>query len=243
MALRRIALGAARRVLAPRGAGIFGESAHGGPRSPFVRFCAGGSSGPDDGNERGDDGEDAAGADAPVAEVESPVWNVPDDAPSPETHARASSSSPVGQDGDRTSDGKDDPARGKKFVPYFVRAGNAAGADGGDTDADAPQRERRGEQRGGSAARRRWDESENLFVRNLPPDFSAARLAKLFRQHGDVLFTKYVADVERSPYGFVRFKSKDDAATAVAALHGVKLGGDGVGPATAPLEVLSLIHI
>ena len=76
MALRRIALGAARRVLAPRGAGIFGESAHGGPRSPFVRFCAGGSSGPDDGNERGDDGEDAAGADAPVAEVESPVWNL-----------------------------------------------------------------------------------------------------------------------------------------------------------------------
>ena len=239
MALRRIALGAARRVLAPRGAGIFGESAHGGPRRPpFVRFCAGGgSSGPNDGNERGDDGEDAAGADAPVAEVESPVWNVPDDAPSPETHARASSSSPVGQDGDRTSDGKDDPARGKKFVPYFVRAGNAAGADGGDTDADAPQRERRGEQRGGSAARRRWDESENLFVRNLPPDFSAAKLAKLFRQHGDVLSAKYVADVERSPYGFVRFKSKDDAAVAVAELHGVKLGGDGVGPATAPLEV------
>ena len=115
-------------------------------------------------------------------------------------------------------------------MPYFVRAGNAAGAGGGDADADAPSRERRGERRGGSATRRRWDESENLFVRNLPPDFSAAKLAKLFRQHGDVLFTKYVADVERSPYGFVRFKSKDDAATAVAALHGVKLGGDGVGP-------------
>ena len=142
MALRRIALGAARRVLAPRGAGIFGESAHGGPRRPpFVRFCAGGgSSGPNDGNERGDDGEDAAGADAPVAEVESPVWNVPDDAPSPETHARASSS-PVGQDGD-PSDGKDDPdpARGTKFVPFFVRAGNAAGAGGADADADAPER-------------------------------------------------------------------------------------------------------
>ena len=114
----------------------------------------------DDGNERGDDGEDAAGADALVAEVESPVWNVPDDAPSPETR-EGRRLSPVGQDGDwtTTSDGKDD-SRGEKFVPYFVRAGNAVGAGGGDADADAPSRERGGERRGGSATRRRWDESE-----------------------------------------------------------------------------------
>ena len=67
------------------------------------------------------------------------MWNVPDDAPSPETHARASSS-PVGQDGD-PSDGKDDPdpARGTKFVPFFVRAGNAKPDADADADADAPR--------------------------------------------------------------------------------------------------------
>jgi len=75
-------------------------------------------------------------------------------------------------------------------------------------------------------------------VRNLPPDFSAAKLAKLFLEHGDVLSTKYERGTERgAPYGFVRFASKEHASNAVAALHGVKLGGDGAGPATAPLEV------
>jgi RNA recognition motif-containing protein len=109
-----------------------------------------------------------------------------------------------------------------------------------DSNAAAPSKQR------GAAARRKPttappDESQNLYVKNLPPDFSAAKLANLFLQHGDVLSTKFVAAEPTAgrpaPTGLVRFATRAEAEAAMAQLNGVKLGGDGVGPATEPLEV------
>ena len=125
--------------------------------------------------------------------------------------------------------------RRSPFVPFFVRKAGET-----DSNAAAPSKQR------GAAARRKPttappDESQNLYVKNLPPDFSAAKLANLFLQHGDVLSTKFVAAEPTAgrpaPTGLVRFATRAEAEAAMAQLNGVKLGGDGVGPATEPLEV------
>ena len=233
MALRRVALGVARRVLAPVEAGIFGESAHAARHhSRCVRFCSStGGSGRDD--EDGESTDDPAAGSDP--EVRSPAWNVPDDAPAPETDATASTADDDAEIASTSSSNEHSTNKKSPFVPFFVRKAGET-----DSNAAAPSKQR------GAAARRKPttappDESQNLYVKNLPPDFSAAKLANLFLQHGDVLSTKFVAAEPTAgrpaPTGLVRFATRAEAEAAMAQLNGVKLGGDGVGPATEPLEV------
>ena len=232
MALRRVALGVARRVLAPVEAGIFTESAHARHHSRCVRFCSStGGSGRDD--EDGESTDDPAAGSDP--EVRSPAWNVPDDAPAPETDATASTADDDAEIASTSSSNEHSTNKKSPFVPFFVRK-----AGENDSNAAAPSKQR------GAAARRKPttappDESQNLYVKNLPPDFSAAKLANLFLQHGDVLSTKFVAAEPTAgrpaPTGLVRFATRAEAEAAMAQLNGVKLGGDGVGPATEPLEV------
>ena len=232
MALRRVALGVARRVLAPVEAGIFTESAHARHHSRCVRFCSStGGSGRDD--EDGEPTDDPAAGSDP--EVRSPAWNVPDDAPAPETDATASTADDDAEIATTSSSNEHSTNKKNPFVPFFVRKAGET-----DSNAAAPSKQR------GAAARRKPttappDESQNLYVKNLPPDFSAAKLANLFLQHGDVLSTKFVAAEPTAgrpaPTGLVRFATRAEAEAAMAQLNGVKLGGDGVGPATEPLEV------
>ncbi len=68
----------------------------------------------------------------------------------------------------------------------------------------------------------------NLFVGNLPPDFTDERLAETFDACGIVLS----ATVARDPasgktlrYGFVDIATERAAAAAVAAMKGVKIDG------------------
>ena len=231
MALRRVALGMARRVLAPVEAGIFTESAHARHHSRSVRFCSStGGSGRDD--EDGESTDDPAAGSDP--EVRSPAWNVPDDAPAPETDATASTADDDAEIASTSSSNEHSTNKKSPFVPFFVRK-----AGENDSNAAAPK------QRGAAARRKPTtappDESQNLYVKNLPPDFSAAKLANLFLQHGDVLSTKFVAAEPTAgrpaPTGLVRFATRAEAEAAMAQLNGVKLGGEGVGPATEPLEV------
>ena len=130
----------ARRVLAPRGAGIFGESAHGGPRSPFVRFCAGGSSGPDEGTSAATTGKTPPAPTPPSRRSNRRCGTFRTTRPRPRP-TRASSSSPVGQDmiGRRRAT-KGRPRAGEEVRAVLRPRGNAAGAGGGDADADAPAR-------------------------------------------------------------------------------------------------------
>jgi RNA recognition motif-containing protein len=64
---------------------------------------------------------------------------------------------------------------------------------------------------------------KNLYVKNLPRDFNAKKLAHLFLPHGDVQSTKFVLDAGPVPTGLVRFAKAEEAAAAMAALHGVTL--------------------
>lgn len=64
---------------------------------------------------------------------------------------------------------------------------------------------------------------KNLYVKNLPRDFNAKKLAHLFLPHGDVQQTKFVLDAGPVPTGLVRFATAEEAAAAMAALHGMRL--------------------
>jgi hypothetical protein len=66
----------------------------------------------------------------------------------------------------------------------------------------------------------------NLYVKNLPRDFNAKKLAHLFMPHGDVQSTKFVLDAGPVPTGLVRFATAEEAAAATAALHGATLSAD-----------------
>ena len=141
MALRRVALGVARRVLAPVEAGIFGESAHAARHhSRCVRFCSStGGSGRDD--EDGESTDDPAASSDP--EVRSPAWNVPDDAPAPETDATASTADDDAEIASTSSSNEQSTNKKSPFVPFFVRKAGET-----DSNAAAPSKQR------GAAARR-----------------------------------------------------------------------------------------
>ena len=66
----------------------------------------------------------------------------------------------------------------------------------------------------------------NLYVKNLPRDFNAKKLAHLFMPHGDVQSTKFVLDAGPVPTGLVRFATAEEAAAATAALHGATISAD-----------------
>jgi RNA recognition motif-containing protein len=68
----------------------------------------------------------------------------------------------------------------------------------------------------------------NVFVGNLPPDFSDERLAEAFDPYGIVLSAIVARDPStgaRLRYGFVDIATEKAANKAIAALHGSEVGG------------------
>src|ERR1700730_14295753 len=71
----------------------------------------------------------------------------------------------------------------------------------------------------------------NVFVGNLPADFSDERLAETFDPYGIVLSASVARDPEngrRLRYGFFDIATERAAKAAIAALHGVKLDGSAI---------------
>jgi RNA recognition motif-containing protein len=68
----------------------------------------------------------------------------------------------------------------------------------------------------------------NLFIANLPSDFSEARLAEAFDPYGIVLSAEIARDQNtgvRLRHGWVDIATDRAAKAAIAALHGTKLEG------------------
>jgi hypothetical protein len=250
MSFRRAAGTVARRWLAggevsSGGAGRFGSGGHEFVAGRVARFWSfGGSKG--DGEDGGEDGavgdRDAGKVSEASASVEagdaterpeagtsearlaeetdrlspeskSPRWNVPDDfadaaaetnvVPSSET--RHASVEPVVNRPKKEK--KKKKPRGDPTVTSSVeRFGRRVKNDKLPEDASSAPR--------------------NLYVKNLPRDFNAKKLAHLFMPHGDVQSTKFVLDAGPVPTGLVRFATAEEAAAATAALHGATLSAD-----------------
>src|SRR5258708_30676403 len=68
----------------------------------------------------------------------------------------------------------------------------------------------------------------NVFVGNLPPDFSDERLAEAFDPYGIVLSAAVARDPStgaRLRYGFVDIATERAATKAIAELHGTEIDG------------------
>jgi RNA recognition motif-containing protein len=68
----------------------------------------------------------------------------------------------------------------------------------------------------------------NIFIANLPPDFTDDELAEAFDPHGIVLSAFIARDPESGKklrYGFVDIATEQAADRAVAAMHGVSVHG------------------
>jgi hypothetical protein len=70
--------------------------------------------------------------------------------------------------------------------------------------------------------------ARNLYVRNMPPGFTADQMTKLFSRFGDVVSTKMIVDIKKGTplgFGFVMFSKARDAEAAMAALHEAEVDG------------------
>ncbi|KAM7480507.1 hypothetical protein LguiA_028720 [Lonicera macranthoides] len=66
----------------------------------------------------------------------------------------------------------------------------------------------------------------NLFVKNLDPSITSARLEGIFGKFGTILTCKVAEEDGKSKgFGFVQFASEDSAISALNALHGTVLAG------------------
>lgn len=66
----------------------------------------------------------------------------------------------------------------------------------------------------------------NLFVKNLDPSITSARLEGIFSKYGTILSCKVAEEDGKSKgFGFVQFASEDSAISALNALHGTVLAG------------------
>lgn len=66
----------------------------------------------------------------------------------------------------------------------------------------------------------------NVFVKNLDPCITSARLQGIFCKFGTILSCKVAEEHGKSKgFGFVQFDSEDSSKTAVNALHGTMLEG------------------
>lgn len=73
---------------------------------------------------------------------------------------------------------------------------------------------------------RRKAGNANLFVKNLNPSISSARLQSIFCQYGNILSCKVAEDNGLSKgFGFVQFESEESAMNALRALHDTMLEG------------------
>ena len=249
MSFRRAAGTVARRWLAggevpASGAGRHGSGGHERALGGVARFWSfGGSKG--DGEDKGEDddvGDRDAGkasavsssgdagdateslvagtseargatkADRASPESTSPRWNVPDDFTDPAENATENATENVTN---RGLPGTVPKERKKKMsgvtnVTSSVERFDAKREPGADAAASKNADD-------ASSAPR------NLYVKNLPRDFNAKKLAHLFMPHGDVQSTKFVLDAGPVPTGLVRFATAREAAAATAALHGATL--------------------
>lgn len=66
----------------------------------------------------------------------------------------------------------------------------------------------------------------NLFVKNLDPSITSARLQEIFSKYGTVISCKVAEENGKSKgYGFVQFDSEDSAMEALDAVHGTMQEG------------------
>ncbi|XP_073317035.1 polyadenylate-binding protein 6-like [Primulina huaijiensis] len=66
----------------------------------------------------------------------------------------------------------------------------------------------------------------NLFVKNLDPSITSARLQEIFSEYGTVISCKVAEENGKSKgYGFVQFGSEDSAKAALDAVHGTMQDG------------------
>lgn len=66
----------------------------------------------------------------------------------------------------------------------------------------------------------------NLYVKNLVPSVTSARLEEMFGKYGTILSCKVAEENGMSKgFGFVQFDSDDSATTALNALNGTMLKG------------------
>lgn len=167
----------------------------------------------------------SAGDDAPAVspspEVTSPRWNVPDD---PADAFAAAAAAPSGSGGDV-------PARAPRSRTRSPRDGDAPASPGDKERRKLDARERKSRGRASTPA------AVNLYVKNLPKEFNAAKLAELFLPHGDVQSAKFVANAGPVPTGLVRFSDPEEAARAMEALQGHKLGDDDEASRTVGMSV------
>ena len=166
-------------------------------------------------------GDDASAA-PPSPEVTSPRWNVPDDPADPFAVAAAP---PSGSGGDAP--------RARPSIPLAISSRRRC-----------PRIRGRREARGELDARGRQPRDRastppavNLYVKNLPKEFNAAKLAEIFLPHGDVQSAKFVANAGPVPTGLVRFSNPEDAARAMEALQGHTLGEDDEASRTVGMSV------
>ncbi|KAL3735927.1 hypothetical protein ACJRO7_024964 [Eucalyptus globulus] len=76
---------------------------------------------------------------------------------------------------------------------------------------------------------RRKAGNANLFVKNLDPSISSARLQSIFCQYGNILSCKVAEDNGSSKgFGFVQFESEESAMNALRALHDTMLEGKNI---------------
>ena len=249
MSFRRAAGTVARRWLAggevpASGAGRHGSGGHERALGGVARFWSfGGSKG--DGEDKGEDddvGDRDAGkasavsssgdagdateslvagtseargatkADRASPESTSPRWNVPDDFADPAENATENATENVTNRGLPGTVPKERKKKksGVTNVTSSVERFDAKREPGADAAASKNADD-------ASSAPR------NLYVKNLPRDFNAKKLAHLFMPHGDVQSTKFVLDAGPVPTGLVRFATAREAAAATAALHGATL--------------------
>ena len=249
MSFRRAAGTVARRWLAggevpASGAGRHGSGGHERALGGVARFWSfGGSKG--DGEDKGEDddvGDRDAGkasvvsssgdagdateslvagtseargatkADRASPESTSPRWNVPDDFADAAENATENATENVTNRGlpGTTPKERKKKKSGVTNVTSSVERFDAKRDPGADPAASKNAD-------GASSAPR------NLYVKNLPRDFNAKKLAHLFMPHGDVQSTKFVLDAGPVPTGLVRFATAREAAAATAALHGATL--------------------
>ena len=165
-------------------------------------------------------GDDASAA-PPSPEVTSPRWNVPDDPADPFAVAAAP---PSGSGGDA-------PARAPRSRSRSPRDGDVPASAGDEARGELDARGRQPRDRASTPP------AVNLYVKNLPKEFNAAKLAEIFLPHGDVQSAKFVANAGPVPTGLVRFSNPEDAARAMEALQGHTLGEDDEASRTVGMSV------
>lgn len=69
----------------------------------------------------------------------------------------------------------------------------------------------------------------NVYVKNLPEDFTKEKLEELFSKHGDITSSMVSTDTDgkcKPGFGFVNFAAPEMATAAVEALNGLDMGDD-----------------